>query len=473
MTTLPYPDAISAPDLQIWNNAAFDNDESEGSASIKASWANVCDVNRSESLESDCSKENLSPQVVKSPVSAKSTVPIKPLCLNSLKGNLQGKPLKLLLETPVVSNKGYEEKEEKERFCDERKLDSEIEEIEKEISQLSSRLEALRLQKARRNEMNTVERQGRIVLAKFVEPKQSVNNSDLVRNIEEPLLSSAKPKINRRGVSLGPSEIFAAARARQPWKHEITPVQPIQNRRKSCYWKLQDIDELNATKERGKSASVSPKSRKIMSKLQSSRQAATTVGSKRPVKKEDGVLATIQPKKLFKDGEKSLTAKKPLKPGRVVASRYNQIVNQNSANLRLSDGRKRSLPENDKDDTRRVDKRRISSIGGSRGNQRKECRLKKQWETPSEVVVYEGEGNESSESIAEMHDVLPKIRTVRCVNETPRDSGPAKRVAELIRRKSFFCDDEEAEPSFCQALRFEGGDGEEEWLGKPGNRGDL
>jgi hypothetical protein len=49
------------------------------------------------------------------------------------------------------------------------------------------------------------------------------------------------------------------------------------------------------------------------------------VTSKRPVKKEDGVVSSIQPKKLFKDGEKekSVTAKKPLKPGRVVASRYN------------------------------------------------------------------------------------------------------------------------------------------------------
>ncbi|KAG2702451.1 hypothetical protein I3760_06G090300 [Carya illinoinensis] len=158
--------------------------------------------------------------------------------------------------------------------------------------------------------MSTVERWGRIVPPKFMEPKQGVDNSDLNRKIEEPLISSAKPKINRRGLSLCPTEIFAGARPQQLDKPEITPVQPIQSRRKSCFWKLQDIDELKAAKERGKSLSVSPKSRKTLSKFQAPKQAATTVGSKKPVKKEDRFLASIQPKKLFKDREKSLTAKK-------------------------------------------------------------------------------------------------------------------------------------------------------------------
>lgn len=460
MSALQYPDAINAPDLQIWNNAAFDNEESEGSGAIKASWSNMDAVNLSESFESDCSKENLSPVGMKSPVYEKSSVPIKPLCPNSLIGNLQGKKLKVLLETPVVSKKGCEEKEEKERFCDEIKIDSEIEEIEKEISRLSSRLATLRLEKAERNAMKTVERRGRIVPAKFMEPKQSSKNSDLVRKIEETSMSSVKPKINRRGMSLGPSEIFSGARARQPGKPEITPVQSIQSRRKSCFWKLQDIDELKVIKERGKSLSLSPKSRKTVSKTQAPKQAATTAGYKKPVKKEDGVLSSIQPKKLFKDGEKekSVTAKKPLKPGRVVASRYNQT----NGNSRLSDGRKRSLPENDKEDGKRCDKRRASLVGKSGGNKGTESRLKKRWEMPSEVMVFEGEEGESAESIAEMGGVLPKIRTIRCVNETPRDSGPAKRFAELIGRRSHFDNEEEAEPSVCQALSFDEEDAEEE-----------
>lgn len=66
--------------------------------------------------------------------------------------------------------------------------------------------------------------------------------------------------------------------------------------------------------------SLSPKSRKTVSKVEASKQAATTMGSKKPAKKEDGVLTSISPKKLF--GEKSAPVKKPLKPGRIVASRY-------------------------------------------------------------------------------------------------------------------------------------------------------
>jgi|UniRef100_A0A2N9EWK4 hypothetical protein len=466
---LQYPDAINAPDLQIWNNAAFDNEESEGSAAFKSSWSNLHTVNLSESLESDCSKENLSPLVVKTPVPVKSSVPIKPLCPNSLIRNSQGKPFKLLvkeglLETPVVSKKGHEgrERDEKERVCDERKIDLEIEEIQKEIARLSSRLEALRLEKAERNAMKTIERRGRFVPAKFMEPKQIVKNSDLMKKIEETLPSSVKSKINRRGMSLGPSEILAGARARQqqPSKLEITPVQPIQSRRKSCFWKLQDIDELKVIKERGKSLSLSPKSRKTVSKIQAPKQAVTTVTSKRPVKKEDGVVSSIQPKKLFKDGEK--WAKKPLKPGRVVASRYNQIANHTNGNLRLSDGRKRSLPENDKDDGKRCDKRRASSVGKSRGIQGTESRVKKRWEVPSDVVVYKSQEDGNAVSNAEMGDVLPKIRTLRCVNESPRDSGPAKRVAQLIGRRSYFYNDEEVETSVCQALSFAEGDAEEE-----------
>lgn len=463
MSILQYPDAINAPDLQVWNNAAFDNEESEGSAAFKTSWSNLHSVNLSESFESDCSKENLSPLVVKTPAPVKSSVPVRPLCPNSLVVNSQGKPFKVLvkeglLETPVVPKKEREKREEKDdRVSDERKIDLEIEEIQKEISRLSLRLEALRLEKAERNAMKTVERRGKIVQAKFMEPKQSGKNLDLMKKIEEPLPSSVKSKIIRRGMSLGPSEILAGARARQ--KPEITPVQLIQNRRKSCFWKLQNIDELKVTKERGKSLSLSPKSRKTVSKIQAPKQAATTMTSKRPVKKEDGVIASIQPKKLFKDGEKSV--KKPVKPGRVVASRYNQIANQSNGNLRLSDGRKRSLPENDKDDGKRCDKRRASSVGKSRGNQGTESRVKKRWEIPSEVMVYKGEEDGNAVSISEVGGVLPKIRTLRCVNETPRDSGPAKRVAELIGRRSYFCNNEEVEPSVCQALSFAEGDAEE------------
>ncbi|KAM1015834.1 hypothetical protein ACFX2J_045305 [Malus domestica] len=459
MSVVEYPDAINAPDLQVWNNAAFDNEDSEGGSSfVKASWSELLQplsLNRSsESFDSGCSKENLSPEILKTPVRVKSLVPFKPLNTNT---NLE--PISV-----VAKKKGIGEVEEREeKVRDEGKIDAEIEEIEKEISRLNSRLEALKLEKAGRNE-KAVEKRGRVVAAKFMEPKQSVKNLDGLKKIES-LMMSVRPKVNRRGMSLGPSEIIAGAEFRRPSKLEITPVQATQSRRKSCFWKLQDIDELRATKERGKSLSLSPKSRKTVSKVQAPKQAATTVGgSKRPVKKEDKVLASIEPKKLFKDGaEKSAPAKKtPFKPGRVVPSRYNQI-----GNSAVSDGRKRSWPEDDKDDSKRCDKRRVSLAGKPRGigremsrSQGPECRVKKRWEIPSEVVVYQGvaEDGKSPSVVAEIGDVLPKIKTVRCAIDTPRGSGPAKRVAELVGMKSYFSTNGEV----CQGLNFAEADAEEE-----------
>ncbi|KAJ4729898.1 Meiosis-specific nuclear structural protein [Melia azedarach] len=464
MSVLQYPDTFNGQELQIWNNAAFDNGESEDPTAIKGSWSNLQSVYVNQSLESDCSKENLSPRFIKSPFSClKSSAPIKPVQVNSSIKNSQMKPLKsvsiqgLLEKSGIGSTNGVEEEEGKR---DEGKIDIEIEEVEKEICRLSSRLEALRMEKID-IKTKAIEKRGRFVPAKFMEQKQSFKNVDNMKKSDENLLSSAKSKLNRRGVSLGPAEIFSAAKSRPSFgKPEIiTPVQSIQNRRKSCFWKLQEIDELKVTKERGKSSSVSPKSRKtVTSKIQPPKQAVTTVGSRKVVKKEDALLSLIQPRKLFRDGEKSVS-KKPFKPGRMVASRYNQTTN---------DARKRSLPDNDKEESNRCDKRRASRENGANlgRNQKTETRVKKRWEIPNEVVVYKG----SPPSISTMGDVLPKIRTVQCVDQSPRDSGAAKRVSELIGRKSFFCADddeeeeeEEAEDGFvCQALSFDEDDFEEE-----------
>ncbi|XP_031249308.1 uncharacterized protein LOC116107137 [Pistacia vera] len=448
MSVLQCPDTLNGQELQIWNNAAFDNGESEDSTAIKGSWSNLQSVYVNQSLESDCSKENLSPGLAKSPVSSylKSSVLFKPLQMNSSIKNSQTKPVKSV--SKIMGSKiGVEEEEEEKR--DERKIDMEIEEIEKEISRLSSRLHVLRLEKIE-FKSKAIEKRGRIVPAKFMEQKQSFKNLETIKKSDENLLSSAKSKFNRRGVSLGPAEIFSVAKSRQSLgKPEIiTPVQSIQSRRKSCFWKLQEIDELKVTKERGKSSSLSPKSRKTAaSKIQPPKQAMTTVGSKKNVKRDDGVLSLIQPKKLFRDGEKSAASKKPLKPGRVVASRYNQITN---------DARKRSLENGKEEENNRCDKRRVSRENVVNLGPKTETRAKKKWEIPSEVVVYKGS---SPPSISKMGDELPKIKTVQCVDQSPRDSGAAKRVAELAGRKSYFfaADKEvtEEEGSVCQALSFD------------------
>lgn len=460
MNILQHPVAMNERDIQIWKNAAPENEESKVSATTnKCSWSNFqpCLVNlSSESLESEYSKENVSPLLLKTPVCVKSSQPIQPLHPNSAIGrSSHGKPLKLLFKEGLLEpfseilKEKDEVQEERDVGRDEKKIDMEIKGIEKEMSRLSSRLEALRLEKADQN-MKTIEKGGRIVPAKFMEPKQSNNNSEGVKKTEQTLASSTKTKPDRRGVSLGPTEILSGAGIRRLSKpSEITPVQSIQNRRKSCFWKLQDIDELRVTKERRKSLSVSPKSQKTVTKLRVPKQAATTVGSRKALKKEDGVLSSIQPKKLFKDFEKSVPAKKSMKTGRVIASRYNSTLNDC----------KESWPEDDKDESKRFNKKRLSLIGKPSGNVRESCKSQgidskgnKKWDIQSEVKVCQivcGE-EKPSPSVA----VLPKIKILRCDDESPRDSGPAKRVAEMIGRKSYFCTNEQVEELVCQALSY-------------------
>ncbi|XP_010277923.1 PREDICTED: uncharacterized protein LOC104612264 [Nelumbo nucifera] len=473
MSILQYPDAVKAPDLQIWNNAAFDNGGLDESAKAKDSWCPLQPifVNQSETLESDSSKENQGPAICKSPVSVKSPMPNKPLHPNGATGRYsQGKPLKLLYKQGLLPHSPTSSDNGSDATRDVSKIDTEIEEIEMEISRLSSKLEELRLEKAERN-LKEIEKRGRIVPAKFMEQKQSTKNSATARKMEERSTTSSSTKFQRRGVSLGPSEIFAGVRSRQMGKLEMTPTQSITNRRKSCFWKLQDIDEEKVTKQRGRTLSLSPKPRSCATKVQAPKQGLTTGGSKKYVKRDDGVMSSIQPKKLFKEREKSVAPKKPSKNGRVVASRYNHIPVQPAGNLTNNDRRKRSLPENEIDG-KRCDKKLVSSVGKSAaflpesgGNQVKEKRPKKRWEIPSEAEFAQKSLEDvSPASIVKMTELLPKIRTVRCITEeSPRDSGPAKRVAELIGRKSYFGDEgTEVETSVCQALSFDDEEEEEE-----------
>lgn len=177
---------------------------------------------------------------------------------------------------------------------------------------------------------------------------------------------------------MGPAEIAA------------TPATAQTHRRKSCFWKLPEIDEFS--------------------------KAKTTV-SRVKKKEEPSLVAQVQPRKLFERekvksvlNESNNKKKGFLKQGRVVASRYNSACG--------SDVRKRSLPE-----------------GGS------EIRVKKRWEIPKNM----------EEAAAATAVVLPKIKTVKCVNESPRDSGAAKRVAELVGKRSYFTTEEK---DVCQTLNF-------------------
>ncbi|CAL5336643.1 unnamed protein product [Camellia sinensis] len=335
-------------------------------------------VNRSESLDSLSSKENQSPVHFS----------VKPLRQN---GQVE----------KAISRNGSEEE-----VRDERKIDVEIEEIQMEIGLLSSSLGSLWLEKAEQK-LKSLERRRsgvKVVPSKFMGQQQSVENANSANKIEEQSSMSSRSKFQRRGFSLGPEEI------------EI---------KKSCFWKLQDIDEETAEKERRNSFSVSPKPRKTISRT----QAVTITGSKRNVKKEDGALSIIQAKETVQRGREVSAAKKPLKLGSIVASRYNQDTVQSTRNSAM---RKWSLPENGKS------RGFLLEVGGNQGT---ESRVKKRWEISSEIVVHRNLVDDNSpQEISEMPDMLQCLRTIQCTNDnSPMDSAPpAKRVEELIARKSFF-----------------------------------
>ncbi|KAK7334594.1 hypothetical protein VNO80_26354 [Phaseolus coccineus] len=316
-------------DIQVWNNAAFDNHGGDTFFPMKTSWSS-----------SESTKENLSPTALNSSPKPKKNTKTKAFALSS---------------------------------DDNRNIDDEIEVLEREITRLTTRLEALRLEKAKRGKRVV----GRAVPAKFMEPRP---NAAVSRKPEETPKTKVKsvnnnPSAWRRGMSMGPAEIAA------------TPA-TAQSRRKSCFWKLPEIDEESRAK---------------------------TVGRVR--KKEEFSVVQVQARNMFdREKVKSLceSNKKAVKPGRMVASRYNGG----------GDVRKRSLPE-----------------GGS------EVRVKKRWEIPKN-----GEEEEAVvAAVAAEVMVLPKIKTVKCVNESPRDSGAAKRVAELVGKRPYFSTEEH---DVCQILNF-------------------
>ncbi|GER48190.1 hypothetical protein STAS_25342 [Striga asiatica] len=437
-------------ELQIWNNAAFDNSGgiSEDLSASRQSWGSLKSIfgNPKASFDSVSDKENLCvgpendriPSLLSSSLKSSST-PFKPV--NSDNRAVEEKKSRtggFLKESPGEKIVALVE------IRDEKAIDDEIEEIESHISKLKSKLEALRLEKAEANE-KAVEKKIRAVPAKFMNPKKADGTTDKRRGISlgpVEIISGA-----RRVASVGPAEIFRAARSRQMLGRPEMGT-PVQNRRKSCYWKLQGIDEEKVGLG---FSSVSPNSRKIglKSEIKNSRQAVTTISSRKAFsKKEDSVLNSVQPKKLFREGGEKVdptAGKKLSRPGRIVASRYNNL---NSVQTPLA--RKKSLPENDDGFSQKFDSKRALSVG--------KARVKKRWEIPSEIVVHSSVETEKKKSSPPQSIVLlPKIKTARCMKESPRDSGPAKKVVELIGKKSFFANDSEDEmdPPVCQTLTYD------------------
>ncbi|KAK9089491.1 hypothetical protein Scep_028573 [Stephania cephalantha] len=420
MSVVQFPDLVTVSDLQIWNNEAFDPKEGDDRGGQ--------------------SKENVSPTLCRSPVCTKSPVSNKGLNTNGIVAKSQGKPLKILFKEGLLRGNVFVAENETAR--DERKIDAEIEEIEKEISRLSCKLEALRLEKAGLNSEAMEKPKGGAGAVKIGERKESAKDFVVPRSDNVSL---------RRGVSLGPSEIIGVLKLQKKVIQEMTPIQSTQSRRKSCLWKIGEIDERGS--RRG-SVTLSPKSRTNLPKFQASQRGFTTIGSKKFDKTDDRRLSSIQPKKLFNEGDKFASVKKPIRSGRVIASRYNQIPSQPARNLVQNDRRKTMAPETVRSETKKSEKTRSSSVGRSRVPSQELIRI--QNNEVKKKLGNQGETTNHEKSITKIADLLPKIRTIRNTYESPRNSGAAKRVADLDGRKSYFGSaDGEEDDSVCQVLCFD------------------
>uniref|UniRef100_A0A7N1A3L5 Uncharacterized protein n=1 Tax=Kalanchoe fedtschenkoi TaxID=63787 RepID=A0A7N1A3L5_KALFE len=434
---------INSSELQIWDNAAFDCGDSLDGTSLRNSWSSI-------SAFQSFDKENHdTTTMTKSPPSFTTPKPLHPISRVVSNRRTVAKDLSncVYKQAGLITPLGNVERNEDGFVREEKQIDKEIEDVEKEIDRLNSRLQELKREKTEKN--------ARMAFTEQVK-KQSFKNLDRLKKLEESMLSSSSAGAMRRRLSLGPSEIITPGAKTRQMMEALTHVDQKQNRRKSCFWKLDQIDELKETKERRKSLSLSPISKKAASKLP--KQAATTTGSKKMLKKIDSVISSVQPKKLFREGEK---IKKPVRAGRVIASRYNSSNNNQviCISKEKTGLRKRSLPENE--ESKGNEKKRASlglkSCSKEGVLEQQQGRAKKKWDIPTEVVVFDSSTSVDDDQnlLPSGADGLPKIRTVRCVNETPRDSGAVKRAAELGDKKSAFCEDDEQGKWVCQALSFE------------------
>ncbi|CAN6215885.1 unnamed protein product [Urochloa humidicola] len=239
----------------------------------------------------------------------------------------------------------------------------------------------------------------------------------ILKPIKEP------PVQRRRGVSLGPLEIHhgvrskpgaatAAARVKpfsnlsavreegQQSKQHVVPARP---------WPSSNARQgTAASRAKARSGSMSPRSRR-----QSTSKATETRGGNTAVlvNKVDNEL---KQKGMVNPTGNTAAAKRPVGSSkvRIVPSRYSLTPGSSLAGGTHEKRCKQSRP---------------GSAGGA--SQREEIRAN---------LTESLSDEQSPETIAKVAELLPRIRTMPPSEESPHDSGCAKRVADLVGKRSFF-----------------------------------
>ncbi|CAN6173326.1 unnamed protein product [Urochloa humidicola] len=249
----------------------------------------------------------------------------------------------------------------------------------------------------------------------------------ILKPIKEP------PVQRRRGVSLGPLEIHhgvsskpgaAAAAARvkpfsklsavreegQQSKQHVVPARP---------WPSSNARQgTAASRAKARSGSMSPRSRR----QSTSKATETRGGNAKATETKEGNAAVLvskvdnelKQKGMVNPTGNAAVAKRPAGSSkvRIVPSRYS-----------LTPGSSLAAGTHEK----RCKQSRPGSADGA--SQREEIRAKLTESLNDEL---------SPQTIAKVAELLPRIRTMPPSDESPRDSGCAKRVADLVGKRSFF-----------------------------------
>uniref|UniRef100_A0ACD5ZCZ8 Uncharacterized protein n=2 Tax=Avena sativa TaxID=4498 RepID=A0ACD5ZCZ8_AVESA len=246
-----------------------------------------------------------------------------------------------------------------------------------------------------------------------------------------------EPPMRRRGVSLGPMEIqqgisgkpaaMAAPRVK-PFPNKLNAIREEgQSSRQSAVvpaklWPSsnakQPVDSKQgvaaASRAKVRSSSMSPRSRR----QSIARLTTNTRGGVAAFGASSKVADELTPKGVTNPISSASTCRRPSGSSkvRVVPSRYSLMPGASLGAAGTQERRRKdSLP---------------GSVPAVDAGQREETR--------ATATTEPLDDDQSPESIDKVAELLPRIRTMPPPDETPRDSGCAKRAADLVGKRSFF-----------------------------------
>jgi hypothetical protein len=284
------------------------------------------------------------------------------------------------------------------------------------------------------------------------------------------------PVQRRRGVSLGPLEIHRGVSSKSSSTAAAARVKPFPNRLSSVReegqhskqhaspakpWPSsnarQTLDARQGTiasKAKARSGSVSPSRSRVTDTRGGSSKVIDTRGSNAKVTETETrrggnaavgagkVVGEVKAKGVLDHTGSGGTSRRPAGSSkvRVVPSRYSLTPCSSLGAGTLDRPHKPSRP----------------GSSGS-GSQREEIRAK---------VTEPLNDDQSPGAIAKVAKLLPRIRTIAPVDESPRDSGCAKRITDLVGKRSFFTaaadDDNAITPCQARVLEVESSEAESE-----------